>query len=163
MFVDADFPARFPGSKQSFPLQFLIVEQSEADLRPSVPIGEMDGEEGEASTAQNDCLPIPYQPLFMATALIYSEPALPSAILANAPNPTPNNYHWTYSDMALPQVWARPKLLPFPPSSCRVVQKHLLLKTKIHPPNWAANSKRKVPRGRQHQNRPASSPKVNLL
>jgi hypothetical protein len=41
------------------------------------------------------------------TALIYSEPALPSATMANAPtimNTTPT---WAYSDMALPQVLTR--------------------------------------------------------
>jgi hypothetical protein len=71
-----------------------LINQSETDDRP---------EAEEPSRVGPAASPSPQQQFFMNAALIYSEPALPSASLANTPLTIPH-CHWAYSDMTLAQV-----------------------------------------------------------
>jgi hypothetical protein len=79
-----------------------MAEEAEASSKTPAIIEEEEEEDGDMEQHHSH-----HHPYFGGgtTALIYSEPALPSATMANAPtimNTTPT---WAYSDMALPQVY----------------------------------------------------------
>lgn len=158
-------PTSLPGCAFSQVFGIVFVREtwpflkSESDVlaRPE----EEDGDEAQESGAQQgmDCSPSPQQ-FFLSPALIYSEPALPSALLANGPPPV-STCHWAYSDMHLPQVFWLPieAAVDNNGNLFRVVPMHWI-RAKRLAPDWAV--RRKARQGQQRQSPLASSPKVSL-